>query len=65
MNIVPSSISNLDRTLNMLNNLVEVWVEFGIACLIVFSRIAIRCKKIGIRNFRGDDYLCIVLLVRN
>ncbi|RDW81836.1 hypothetical protein BP6252_02948 [Coleophoma cylindrospora] len=47
----------------MSNFLLEVWVEFGLAAAIIFIRIAVRLHVVGIRGFRGDDYLSVVILI--
>lgn len=42
---------------------IETWTELGIGCLFVIIRICARWQIVGIRNFRPDDYLVVLMMV--
>jgi hypothetical protein len=35
----------------------EVWAWFGIGCLIMALRYAVRLRTVGLRGLQGDDYI--------
>lgn len=39
----------------------EVWGLFGVGCLIMATRFIVRFRAVGIWNFEGDDWMCIVV----
>lgn len=41
----------------------ETWSELGIGFVVVFLRVWARWKTVGVRNFRLDDYLVVLVLV--
>lgn len=44
---------------------IELWTEFGTGCLFVILRTGARIKMVGVRNFRLDDYLIILMMVNS
>ena len=44
-------------------DIVEVWVEFGLSCLITILRMGIRIRAVGYRKLQGHDYLAVLVLV--
>jgi hypothetical protein len=42
---------------------VEIWTELGVGYLFVIGRIIARWKMVGVRNFRPDDYLVMLMIV--
>lgn len=42
---------------------IEAWAELGAGCLFVLARTCARWKIVGLRKFRADDYLIILMMV--
>ena len=42
---------------------IESWTEFAVGSIVVALRIYARSYVVGVRNFRVDDYLIVVMLV--
>ena len=42
---------------------IESWTELAVGSIVVALRICARTNVVGVRNFRVDDYLIVVLLV--
>ncbi|UDD64895.1 hypothetical protein AFCA_012097 [Aspergillus flavus] len=40
----------------------EQWTEFGLGVLIVFVRMGVRIRTVGVRGFQGDDYFAFLIL---
>ncbi|KAL2823777.1 hypothetical protein BDW59DRAFT_148324 [Aspergillus cavernicola] len=40
----------------------EAWTEYGIGVLVIMLRIFARFKVVGVKNWQGDDYFCILVL---
>jgi hypothetical protein len=45
--------------------LVETWTLYAVGSLIIFARIFVRWRTIGISNWQPDDYLIILSWVRS
>ncbi|KAF5858998.1 hypothetical protein ETB97_003489 [Aspergillus alliaceus] len=39
----------------------EQWAEFGFGVLIIFVRMGVRIRTVGLRGFQGDDYFAFLL----
>lgn len=39
----------------------EQWTEFGLGVLIVFVRMGVRIRTVGVRGFQGDDYFAFLV----
>ncbi|RAQ54591.1 hypothetical protein AFGD_003759 [Aspergillus flavus] len=40
----------------------EQWTEFGLGVLIVFVRMGVRIRTVGVRGFQGDDYFAFLAI---
>ncbi|KAE8355641.1 hypothetical protein BDV28DRAFT_145965 [Aspergillus coremiiformis] len=40
----------------------EQWTEFGLGVLIIFVRMAVRIRTVGVRGFQGDDYFAFLAI---
>lgn len=41
----------------------EAWTEYGIGTLVLFLRYFARWKAVGFKEWQGDDYFAIAVLV--
>lgn len=44
--------------------LIETWVLYSFGSLVIFARIAVRWRMVGVRGFMPDDYLIFLSWVR-
>ncbi|KAE8393467.1 hypothetical protein BDV23DRAFT_191650 [Aspergillus alliaceus] len=40
----------------------EQWAEFGFGVLIIFVRMGVRIRTVGLRGFQGDDYFAFLAI---
>lgn len=61
--VLPTSNMGSTQVYHDQEFLKEVWGLFGVGCCVLVLRFIVRLRTVGIRNFQGDDYISMLVLL--